>query len=171
MTAGSRVRTTGGSGETHDPAELIDSIERERALLDELKTALERQRKAVADDDVDAIEQGVHAVHRILFTLSEASARRRGLVRVLGGSDSSRLGEVVEALGDDAPPSLRKAAQALAESARVVQEALELNRQVLRGAAESGDALIKRLASADTPRDGYPTGSTKRAGALINHEV
>lgn len=162
---------TAGLGRPQEAQQLVAAIERERALLDDLKSALDRQRAAVAADDVEGIEQGVHAVHRVLFTLSEASARRRGIVRMLGGREDARLGELAELLGTDAPPQLLEALRALSGTAGVVQEALELTRQVLRGAAETGDALIKRLSGADTPGDGYPGGATRRAGALLNREV
>ena len=157
--------------EAREATPLIEAIQRERGLLEELKGGLERQRQAVANDDVEGIEQGVHAVHRVLFTLSEATARRRSLVGVLGGTEDSRLSELPALLEEDARPELEAAISELSESARVVQEALDLTRRVLRGAAEAGDTFIRSLLSTDTTEEGYPSDAGNRAGTLLNREV
>ena len=51
---------------------LTDALKTERRLIDELISVMKRQRSAVGDDDLQAVDDSVFATHRVLVTLSEA---------------------------------------------------------------------------------------------------
>jgi hypothetical protein len=56
---------------------LTDALTTERRLLDELIVVMRRQRTAVGQDDLQAVDDSVFSTHRVLVTLSEARRRRR----------------------------------------------------------------------------------------------
>ena len=50
---------------------LTDALTTERRLLDELIVVMRRQRTAVGQDDLQAVDDSVFSTHRVLVTLSD----------------------------------------------------------------------------------------------------
>ena len=68
---------------------LTDALLTERRLLDELIAVMRRQRTAVGQDDLQAVDDSVFSTHRVLVTLSEARRRRRNLNALIGSGKTS----------------------------------------------------------------------------------
>jgi hypothetical protein len=135
-------RLTAPESTGHAPAfaiaALADALRSEYRLLDELVAVLQRQRCAVADEDLQTVEESVYSTHRVLNTLSEARRRRRSLNRLLGESDDLSTRGLEHALGARMTDELRAARDQLEAMAHVLSREVEVNRRVLREALNSG---------------------------------
>lgn len=128
------------------PDALASALTSERSLLEELSDTLERQRDAIADDDLDTVESTVHGVHRLLVTLEEARRGRRTLIGMLTGDASTPLHDLDGALGPAGmTEALGRARSDLVSAAEDVSEELELNRRVLETALAANDELVRTL--------------------------
>jgi hypothetical protein len=137
---------------------LTDALLSEKRLIDELTVSMRRQRDAVATDDLQAVDDSVFAVQRILLTLAEARKRRRTLNERLGQPGDIPLRELLEALGPHATAELKGAREALLDSARILSRDVATNRQILREALANGEEMVRALAGAVAPRVGYGEG-------------
>ena len=92
---------------------MIDALGSERRLIDELIGLMRRQRAAVGSDDLQAVEETVYAVQRVLCTLGEARKRRRALNVRFGRGEDLGLRELEDALGTSFTPRVREAREEL----------------------------------------------------------
>lgn len=153
---------------------LVDAHASERRLLDELVNVMQRQRSAVAADDLQGVDDSVFATHRILVTLGEARRRRRSLNTIVGGADELDAQTLAEAFGGEIPPTLRDAREALRASAAALAREVDVNRRVLREAIAAGDDYMRKLvggAAGEAPRVDYGPGTSQpaeqRSGGLL----
>jgi flagellar biosynthesis/type III secretory pathway chaperone len=155
---------------------LADALRSEYRLLQELITVMQRQRAAVAADDLVTVEESVYSTHRVLHTLNEARRRRRSLNRLLGESDDLPIRELDAVLGPRMTDELRVARDELEEVARSLSGEVEINRRVLRRALATGDDFVKALYGGPEPAIGYAAGPSatqpdRRGGLLLNRTV
>jgi hypothetical protein len=150
-------------------AALAEAIASESRLLDELAAVMQQQRAAVADDDMDRVDDSVYATHRILLTLGEARRRRRSINKLICDDDELAVRQLEELLGGVLPDALQQARVALRRSAETLAGEVETNRRVLRQAMSSGDAYVRSLLGQDLATPAYPTRavSEARPGGLL----
>jgi len=133
----------GGRAAAHSPQNLIESLidafETESRLLGELIAVMQRQRGAVGDDDLQAVDDSVFATHRVLATLSEARSRRQTLNQLLGYREDLAIQSLNETLGERLSAELGAARERLSAAARNLSAEVSINRRLLR-AALAGDA-------------------------------
>ena len=140
--------------------ELTAALLHELRLIEELRTALLRQRAGVAADDRDAIEGSVQAVGRTLLTLEEARRRRTALTGFLTGNMSTELSELEQHVGCRLPAALQDARDAVRRAATAASQDARINQNVLRRALEAGDAFLQQLfSSAIEPTPVYVAGA------------
>lgn len=111
---------------------LVDALQSETRLLRELSTVLIRQQDALSTGDTSAVEHGVHAVHRLLHTLSVARDRRRSINRMLGEPEELSCEELVLALGSAATPAIRLACHDLVDAGHKLGEQLDQTSGILQ---------------------------------------
>jgi hypothetical protein len=140
-------------------AAMTDVLRSECRLLQELLGVMQRQREAVAADDLHAVEESVYATHRVLHTLNEARRRRRSINRLLGESDDLPLGGLDDVLGMRMPEELRKTRDELELLARALTSEVDINRRVLRHALATGDDYVRTLCGSLEQRGGYNAGA------------
>lgn len=139
---------------------LADTLRSEAKLLTELSATMQRQRDAVAIDDLDGVDESVFSTHRVLATLGEARRRRRWLAQLLGESEDLSLSTLESFFNGVPPVSVRAAIDHLADAARTLQREVDLNRRVLRRAIDASDAYVRSLCGLPAPGPtGYPDGS------------
>ena len=124
---------------------LADAVTSEVRLLEDLIGVMRRQRQAVGDDDLQAIDDSVYATHRVLVTLAEARRRRRSLSQLVSGVDDFPLRELENLLGDTMIDELRNARDGLHAAALTLSQEVELNRKVLREAMAAGSDYVRSL--------------------------
>jgi hypothetical protein len=137
---------------------LADAMTSETRLITDLIGIMRRQRRAVAEDDLQAVEDSVFATHRVLATLNEARLRRRALNRMFGVREDIRIAAMEELLGARMTPELAQLRDALQDTAKTLSEEVSVNRDILRGALAGGEAHVRALAGGTTPPT-YGTGS------------
>lgn len=173
------IRTTAppfaGESPIATVAALTDVIQSECRLLRELLTVMQRQREAVAADDLQSVEESVYATHRVLHTLNEARRRRRSINRMLGESDDLSIHGLDQALGVRMPDDLRRARDELELLARALSAEVDVNRRVLRQALAAGDEYVRTLCGSIDPRVGYSAGpqttETERSSGLLVNRI
>ena len=133
---------------------LLDAVQSERRLVEELTAILLQQRAAMANDDLQSVDDCVYSLQRVLFTLAEAGKRRRSLNAHLGHHEEIALDELVEAIGPLATDALRSARDELHAAARTLAREVSMNRQVLRESLLAGDESAHALAAAITRKVG-----------------
>jgi hypothetical protein len=146
---------------------LTDALLSERRLVDELIAVLRRQRAAVGDDDLQAVDDSVFATHRVLVTLSEARRRRRTLNTLIGQPEDLGIHALDEALGPRMTPELRTARDELFNAARSLSREVSLNRRILREALACGDAYARTLAGAGTDPATYAAAQQQQVPARL----
>src|SRR5689334_17749563 len=124
---------------------LTDALATERRLLDELIAIMKRQRSAVGQDDLQAVDDSVFSTHRVLVTLSEARRRRRNLNALIGQQEDLGIHALDDALGARMTDALRQARDELYRAARALSREVALNRRILREALACGDAFARTL--------------------------
>jgi hypothetical protein len=123
---------------------LTDVLRSECRLLQELLAVMQRQREAVAGDDLQAVEESVYATHRVLHTLGEARRRRRTINRLLGESDDLSIRSLDDVLSTQMSEELRGVRDELELLAQALAIEVDLNRRVLRGALTEGIPSVSR---------------------------
>jgi hypothetical protein len=179
MSATSLAKQAASESSTHSAATvatLAETLRAEARLLEDLVSIMNRQRDAVAHDDIDSLDDTVFSTHRVLVTLGEARRRRRSLNALLGGSDDLSLTALDEFFDGNIPLEIRSAATRLTDTAKVLQREVEINRRVLRIAIEAGDRLVRVLMGAPlaasisyTPPQNARSGSS--GGVILDRRV
>lgn len=158
-----------------DVMALQGALDTEMRLLGDLADVLGRQRRGVAADDLEAVDDSVFAAHRVLRTLEEARRRRRALLAILTGDEDTPLESLEDSLGDDADANLLRARDALLETARSLSRQIELNRRVLRHALANGENRMRSLCGVAATPVAYDGAAAPRdhaaAGVLLNRKV
>jgi hypothetical protein len=134
---------------------LSDVLGTERRLLEELMLVMQRQRAAVADDDLQALDDSVFATYRVLATLGEARRRRKSVNRLLGAAEDMNVNDLEEVLGDRATPTVIEARNALQNTAVSLSREVDINKQVLRTAMDNGNDYVQKLFGAPEPAATY----------------
>lgn len=124
---------------------LADAVTSEVRLLEDLIGVMRRQRRAVGEDDLQAIDDSVYATHRVLVTLAEARRRRRSLSQLVAGVDDFPLRDLEQLLGEEMIDGLRNARDGLHAAALTLSQEVETNRQVLREAMAAGSDYVRNL--------------------------
>lgn len=154
---------------------LADALQSERRLVDELINIMRAQREAVAVDDLQAVDDSVFSVQRVLHTLAEARKRRRALNVRLGQPEDVALRDLLDAMGSYANDDLRSSRDALQVSARALAREVTTNRQILREALTTGEEMVRTLAGVASPRVGYGdsmgSGDALRGSYLVNRQA
>ncbi|MDZ7630582.1 MAG: flagellar export chaperone FlgN [Gemmatimonadaceae bacterium] len=130
---------------------LSDVLGTERRLLEELMLVMQKQRAAVAADDLQALDDSVFATYRVLATLGEARRRRKSVNRLLGGAEDMNVNDLEEILGDRATPTVIDARNALQDAAVSLSREVDINKQVLKSAMDNGNDYVQKLFGATQP--------------------
>jgi hypothetical protein len=151
-----------------DTALLIDTLETECRLLSELASILRQQRAGVAADNMNMVDDSVFAAHRVIGTLKEAQRRRRSLVELLTGTQTTSLAELDEALGPPTGHALVEIRGRIGCEARALAREVRLNRNVLDGAMDQGNRLMMavRVATAGS----HASGTVARGPDVLNDQ-
>jgi hypothetical protein len=129
---------------------------------------MRRQREAVAQDDLDGVDESVFATHRVLVTLGEARRRRRSVNGLLGESNDLSISALDDFFGGALPAEVRDAAETLTDIARTLQREVDINRRVLRQAIDGGDQYVRALCGIPaSPSADYSGNSTPTSGGAI----
>lgn len=151
---------------------LVDVLQSERRLLEELVAVMQRQRAAVAADDLQALDDSVFATYRVLATLGEARRRRRSVNRLFGRDEDFDMNELEAELGAQATPALLAARDALRDIAVALATEVQRNKQVLEQAMARGKdyvtALVGHAAPSPAPAVGYAAAAPR---TLIDRSV
>lgn len=124
---------------------LSDVLGTERKLLEELMLVMQRQRAAVAADDLQALDDSVFATYRVLATLGEARRRRKSVNRLLGGEEDMNVNDLEDILGDRSTPDVISARNALQDAAVSLSREVDINKQVLKTAMDNGNNHVQQL--------------------------
>jgi hypothetical protein len=152
---------------------LSRALDAERALIDDLRQALLRQRAGIAADDSGSIEVSAQIISRLLVALADARHRRTQLLTTLTGGRQVPLAQLEAVLGRAIPPVLQESRDAIRGAAEAVAREVSINQHVLRKALEAGDAFLQRLfASSVNPMPVYaPAPAATPHGVLINQRA
>ena len=134
---------------------LSDVLGTERRLLEELVLVMQKQRAAVAADDLQALDDSVFATYRVLATLGEARRRRKSVNRLLGAEEDMNVNDLEDILGDRATPAVVDARNALQDAAVALSREVDINKQVLRTAMDNGNDYVQKLFGANQPAATY----------------
>lgn len=145
---------------------LSDVLGTERRLLEELISVMQKQRAAVASDDLQSLDDSVFATYRVLATLGEARRRRKSVNRLLGGAEDMNVNDLEEILGDRATPAVIAARDALQDAAVSLSREVDINKQVLRTAMDNGNDYVQKLFGAAQPAATYVAPLTTHSPAL-----
>jgi hypothetical protein len=131
---------------------LSRALEKEARLMDDLASVLEAQRDAVADADVEAIEDSVYRLNRLIATLAEAQRHRRRLTALREGApEEEKPGLPGERPGDG--PEVGAAMEQLRSAARAVSRDLDINRRILEHTDETTRDLFAALRGPEATYD------------------
>jgi hypothetical protein len=157
---------------------LADAMESERKVVDDIANTMRRQRDAVTRDDLDAIDDSVFAMHRLLQTLGAARQRRRTVSQLFGAADDLPVRELESLLGPLMTARLTTARDALQMSARALSHEVQVNRRVLRDAMSTGEEMVRTLAGAPVAapesasyRPTYAMTSTPASAPRVSHGI
>ena len=168
------AQTTDTASHAGSAEALLTALSTERRLLDELKAALGRQRSAVGENDIEAIESGVGDVHRTLLTLDEALKRRRSLLAITTGSEETPLSEVPE-IAQNPHGELGRVATELTVAAETVARELASTRVLLQAVIAEGHEYMRTLAGGELEATVYRRGDSERepapGGALLDQRI
>ncbi|MFN0097805.1 MAG: flagellar export chaperone FlgN [Gemmatimonadaceae bacterium] len=141
-------------------AQLVRALRDEHNVLEDLVATLDRQRKAVATDNIDAVNDSVFVAHRLLGAYREARSRRRSAIILACGGGEGSVEDLPRALGVRMTDDERHASDALRDAARRLVDAVDLNRRLLHAAMSNGDSFLKVLTgAAQQMPQAYPAGN------------
>jgi hypothetical protein len=151
---------------------LTHALQTEAKLLHDLCDVLDRQRVAVAENDIESVDDSVFATHRLLLSLGEARKRRRTINHLLGEGDDLSIPALEAYFGGHVPDEVRVAADLLADAARMLQRDVQINRRVLRAAIDTGDEQVRALCGAPTTRSlSYASTARPQPVASVNSSI
>ncbi len=155
--------------------DLTAALVSEAELLSGIREVLQRQRVAVAENDVQALEDSIGALARAVLVAGELRELRSSLLRRLTGESEIRLDDP-RLGGEEVSPALQDARSVLRRAAIRVAQELAVNRHIVSRAMRSGEEMIQRLfaggASAESAYaelEGNDVSS--RGGMLVNRSV
>lgn len=171
---GTQIPAAMGRTRADVPA-LTRALQEEAKLLRLLDGVLDRQREAVATDDLAAVDQSVFDAQRVLLSLSQARRRRRALIVLASGEEDLHLSELPRVLGSEMTRELQDALDDVLGIAQAVARNMELNRQILNGALMVGSQMLQALgrpAKQAVYGTGPDAGPNNGAGnLLLNRQV
>ena len=152
---------------------LANALRSEARLLADLVGVMRRQREAVAQDDLDSVDESVFATHRVLSTLAEARRRRRSVNSLLGEGTDLSISALDDFFNGTLPDQIREAAETLTDVARSLQREVEMNRRVLRQAIDGGDQYVRALCGAPVSHSADYSGTTTptSGGAILDRRI
>jgi hypothetical protein len=152
---------------------LVDTLRSERRLLDELRGIMDRQRAAIAANDLQALDDSTFDMQRVLLTLGEARKRRRTIAERLGCDPDSAPRTLAEALDTTRTGALGISCRDLEESARSLTRDVAVNRQVLQQGLAAGEQFIRMIAAPLPPSAGYdrPNATPPSGARLVNRQA
>jgi flagellar biosynthesis/type III secretory pathway chaperone len=158
-----------------DVPALARALADETKLLTMLRQVLDRQREAVARNDLSAVDGSVFDAQRVLLSLSQARRRRRSLIVLASGEENLHLGDLPKVLGPAMTSELQSALDELLQVAGVVAREMELNRQILNGALMAGNEILQALGR-PSKKAVYGTGpeapeAPRATNLLLNRQV
>jgi len=148
-------------------AMLADSMESETRLIKDLNSIMRRQRRAVAEDDLQAVDDSVFATHRVLATLTEARRRRHAINRMFGEREDRSVSGLEDLLGPRMTPALGLLRDALQGAAKALSEEVSVNRDILRCALAGGDFYIRTLVGASPSTYGNGTAGLQTTSGRV----
>jgi hypothetical protein len=152
----SRPAAPVASGETQSFERLTAALEHEVVAVRELGEALVQQRSAVAANDIAAVNASVDDVGRLLLGVDESRRHRVAVMAELGGDPGASLDGFEPPPGTQGAGAYAAARAALRREAEKAAHEAAVNRTVLRGAVEAGNAFLQALfSSADDPSPVY----------------
>lgn len=167
--------TSAGAGWNVDS--LAEALRKEAKLLLDLKEVLQRQRAAVAQDDLAIVDETVYSAQRIFRTLAEARRQRRAILEILGVDREAGVDALDGVLGGRMTIDLSLAQEELREAARRVSGELNVNKEILKGAIASGEGLIRGLRGGSDKSSGVygPQADVQPSrgdgGLIINRQI
>lgn len=157
-----------------DVPALSRALREEARLLHLLRGILDRQRQAVGDDDLGAVDASVFDAQRVLLSLNQARTRRRSLLVLASGNETMPLSQLPAILGSAMTPDLHEALDEVLSVAAVVAREMELNRQILAGAVRAGDQVLHAIGRTRKEAT-YGSGATASAASpsslILNRQV
>jgi hypothetical protein len=151
-----RPAAPAASGAAQSLDRLTAALEREIVAVRDLGEALVQQRAAVASSDIAAVNASVDDVGRLLLSVEESRRHRVAVVGELGGSPDTSLAEFEPPPGSPGAGAYAAARAALRREAEKAAHEAAVNRTVLRGAVEAGNAFLQALfSSAEDPSPVY----------------
>jgi len=126
---------------------LTAALEHEALAVRELGEVLVLQRSAVAASDIAAVNASVDDVGRLLLAVDEARRHRLAVVTELGEGPDTSLESLEPPAGTPGAGAYAAARAALRREAEKTAHEAAVNRTVLRGAVEAGDAFLQALFS------------------------
>lgn len=144
---------------------LTDGIERELALVRDLRETLAVQRAAIAACDTAAVQETCDRVAQTLQAMERARTVRVAALDALGVPPDTLLADLPSRLGGSLPPALEAARLALRAEAESAATDAAVHQRVLRRTVESGDAYLQALFSSTAePEPVYRTGERAADG-------
>lgn len=110
-------------------------------MIDELTSVILRQRVAIQEDDLHAVEDSVFATHRLLLTLGESRKLRRSLNTLLGHDADISLKHLGDVLGARMTSRLQSEREELQNAAQRLSYEVDVNRRMLRAAISNGESM------------------------------
>jgi hypothetical protein len=148
----------GGVATSARLADLAGALMQEQRLIEELRQALLRQRRGLATDDPDLIDESVYAIARMRLTLEEARRRRALLTAALMGRPREALSDLESFVGV-LPAPLLAAREGVRRAAEATAHDLAINQWVACRAREAGDAFLQDLFSSASETMAVPIPS------------
>jgi hypothetical protein len=150
---------------------ITSALRQEEHLLRELAAVLRGQRSAIAEDDLERLDDAVFGTHRVLLTLGEARRRRQTLNTMLGEAEDLSMQALRDAFGGTPPTAVQAAMDALVEAGEQLHREVDLNQRVLRIAIDSGDQLVRALCGAPSANTYGGDGTPPLITSLLDRRI
>lgn len=155
-------------------SDLASALSTETRLLKRLAGILRDQRDGVAADDVQAVDDTVHAAQRVMLNVGVARRHRRELTRLLTGAEDLAIRDLDGALGHHMTAELVDSRHGLEAAAHDLSAEIVVNRQVLSRALRNGTEYVRALLGVPAPGTYAPEPEHSRSGrapGLVNRRV
>ena len=132
-------------------ADLTLALERECRLIGELRSAVLRQREAVAGSDLPGVESSIRLASRAVLTLQETQRYRAALLQRLVGDPAQPLADLDTHFDAALPAGFLAARRRVQSAAAEVAEEVWRNQELLLGLLRERDALLRELLTGSRP--------------------